>query len=146
MITTKFKPRRTAVSNSWEFIIKPPSPLTEITFLSGLIKVETEFEGVKQEAYRPKLVLHYIQDYYIKPDVVFDISPFYDRKIEAIKAFKSQFHNPDSNEPQTPISGEDFFEYIKGRAIEFGRPIGVKYGEGFTSDRLIGVNSLKDII
>lgn len=120
--------------------------VAEAAFLSGLIKIETEFEGLRQEAYRPKLVLHYIQDYYIKPDVVFDITPFYDRKIEAIKAFKSQFHNPDSKEPQTPISGEAFFDYVKGRAIEFGRPIGVKYGEGFTSDRLIGVKSLKNII
>ena len=120
--------------------------VTEAAFLSGLVKIETEFESLKQEVHRPKLVLHYIQDYYIKPDIVFDITPFYNRKIEAIKAFKSQFHNPDSNEPQTPISGEGFFDYVKGRAIEFGRPIGVKYGEGFTADRLLGVKSLKDII
>jgi len=120
--------------------------VSEAAFLSGLIKVETEFEGVKQEAHRPKVVLHYIQDYYTKPDVVIDITPFYDKKLEAIKAYKSQFHNPDSKEPKTPISGEDFFDFIKGRAMEFGRPIGVKYGEGFTTDRPLGVNSLKDLI
>lgn len=119
--------------------------VSEACFLAGLIKVETEWNGEKQTAHRPKAVYHYIQDYYIKPDFVVDISDFQDRKIEAIKAYKTQFFDPNSNEPKTPISGEDFFDFIKSRAMEFGRPIGAKYAEGFTVERFIGVEDLFDL-
>ncbi len=114
-------------------------------YLSGLVKIETSLEGVQQEAHRPEAVYHYIQDYYIQPDFVVDITQFYDRKIEAIKAYKTQFFDPNSVEPQTPISGEDFFHFISSRMREFGRPIGVKYAEGFTIERFIGVNLLSDL-
>lgn len=83
--------------------------VSEACFLAGLRKIETTFNGVKQTAHRPKAVYHYIQDYYIKPDFVVDVSGYFERKIEVIKAFKTQFYDPLSKEPATPISGEDFF-------------------------------------
>ena len=88
---------------------------------------------------------HYIQDHFIKPDFVVDVTPFVERKIEAIKAFKTQFYDPNSSEPKTPISGEEFFDFIKGRMLQFGRSIGVKYAEGFTVERPIGVKNLVDL-
>jgi len=116
--------------------------LSEAFFLAGLVKYETTLDGNKQEHFRPKNVYHYIQDRYIKPDFVVDVSEFADRKIEAIKAFKTQFFDPNSSEPQTPISSKDFFQFIEARMREFGRTIGVEFGEGFTSERQIGVDDL----
>ena len=88
---------------------------------------------------------HYIQDYHIQPDFVVDVTDFVDRKIEAIKAYKTQFYDPNSTEPQTPISGEDFFEFITSRMREFGRTAGVKYAEGFTVERYPKVDFLTDL-
>ncbi len=111
-------------------------------FLSGLIKIETELDGVKQEAWRPRLILQYIQDRYIEPDIIIDISDFIEQKTACIRAFKTQFDSPDSKEPQTYISSPEFLEAVIGRSREFGKSIGAKYGEGFTSRKLLGVNSL----
>lgn len=116
--------------------------VSEACFYSGLVKIESEFDGLKQEAYRPKAVYHYIQDRFISPDFVVDVSEFVDRKIDCIKAYKTQFYDPESKEPQTPISGKEFFNFIKGRMKEFGRPIGAEYAEGFTIERFIGVEDL----
>ncbi len=115
-------------------------------FLSGLIKVETKEMGVLQDKWRPKAVYHYIQDYYHKPDFVIDISPFIDKKVELIMAFKSQFYNPDSKEPETPISSKAFMDFLHARAQEFGRPAGFQYAEGFMTTRITGVNSLFDLV
>lgn len=117
----------------------------EACFYSGLRKIETTVNGVDQEAHRPKALYHYIQDYYIKPDFVVDVTDYVDRKIEAIKAFKTQFFDPNSKEPSTPISGEDFFDFVKSRMKEMGRPAGAKYAEGFTVDRFPAVESLFDL-
>lgn len=119
--------------------------VSEACFLSGLRRIETSYEDKIQEAYRPKNVYHYIQDRYIKPDFIIDITEFYDQKIEAIMAYKSQFYDPESTEPNTPISGKDFLDSLNGRMSEFGRAIGVLYAEGFTAEKLIGVDSLFDI-
>lgn len=119
--------------------------VSEACFFSGLIKMETEFNGGRQDVWRPKAVYHYIQDRYIKPDFVVDISGFFEKKQEAILAFSSQFYNSESDEPDTPISGPEFMDFIKARASDFGRPIGVKYAEGFTVERYIGVNNLFDL-
>ncbi|MBM3185124.1 MAG: bacillithiol biosynthesis deacetylase BshB1 [Bacteroidetes bacterium] len=113
--------------------------------LAGLRKIETEWEEKPQEAFRPRLVLHYIQDYYIQPNFVVDVSEFMDKKIEVIKAYKTQFYNPNSTEPSTPISGEEFFDFLKGRMMSIGRPAGMKYAEGFTIDRIVGVKDLFDL-
>lgn len=111
-------------------------------FLSGLIKIETRIDNIIQEAWRPRLVLQYIQDRYIEPDIIVDISDFIDQKTACIRAFKTQFDNPDSNEPQTYISSPQFLEAVIGRSREFGKSIGAKYGEGFTARKLLGVDSL----
>ncbi|MFA4867743.1 MAG: bacillithiol biosynthesis deacetylase BshB1 [Pedobacter sp.] len=111
-------------------------------FLAGLAKIETELDGEKQLAWRPNLILQYIQDRYIEPDIIIDITPYFETKIAAIKAFKTQFFNPDLDEPDTYISSPEFFESVIGRAREFGKSVGATYGEGFTSRKLLGVDNL----
>jgi N-acetylglucosamine malate deacetylase 1 len=118
----------------------------ESCFLSGLVKVETSLEGEKQSPWRPKVMYHYIQSQLIVPDFVVDISPFWEKKMEAISAFKTQFYDPSSTEPQTYISNPAFLKLLEARAVEFGHGIGVKYGEGFTVRRFIGVSSLLDLL
>lgn len=115
---------------------------SEACFLSGLRKIVTHDRGKEQEHWRPKAVYHYIQDYYLAPAFAVDVTPFFEQKIQAIKAFGSQFYDPQSTEPETPISGEDFFQFLESRAREFGRPIGAKYAEGFTVNRYPGVDDL----
>lgn len=116
-------------------------------FLSGLRKIETYHDGQLQEAWRPKLILHFIQDNYIKPDILIDVTNYWAKKIESIRAFGSQFFNPQwENEPETYISSQGFIAIIEGRAKEFGKSIGAKYAEGFTSTKLLGVNNLSDLV
>lgn len=117
-------------------------------FLSGLRKVETELEGEAQEAWKPGLFLHYIQDRMLRPDILIDISEVIKVKEAAIKAFKSQFHTPGyaSNEPETYISRPAFFEAILGRSAEWGKTIGAAHAEGFVSPRLLGVNDLFSLV
>lgn len=119
--------------------------VSEACFLAGLRKIETFYEGEMQEAHRPKAVYHYIQDHYIHPDFAVDVTAFMDRKVECIKAYKTQFYDPNSTEPMTPISGAEFFDFIKGRMMQFGRPIGAQYAEGFTVERIPGVEDLFDL-
>lgn len=114
----------------------------DASFLSGLSKISTNLDGVEQEAWRPRLLLQYIQDRYIEPDIIIDITPYIQTKIDSIKAFKTQFFNPDHQEAETYISSPEFFDSVIGRAREFGKSIGVTYGEGFTSRKLLGVNDL----
>ncbi len=116
--------------------------ISEACFYSGLVKIETELDGKKQEKWRPNAVYHYIQDRFIEPDFVVDVTDFVAKKIEAIQCFSSQFYNPNSDEPQTPISGEYFLEFIGARMMQYGREIGVKYAEGFTAERYVGVEDL----
>ncbi|MAS52481.1 MAG: bacillithiol biosynthesis deacetylase BshB1 [Flavobacteriales bacterium] len=111
---------------------KASSLVSEACFLSGLSKIKTEINGTVQLAWRPEAVYHYIQDYYIEPDFIVDISQQIDAKIKTIKAYKTQFYDPNNKEPETPISREDFFEFIKARAKNFGRLIKTDYAEGFT--------------
>jgi bacillithiol biosynthesis deacetylase BshB1 len=118
----------------------------EACYLSGLLKIETELNGVKQLHWRPKAVYSYIQDRYIKPDFVVDFSAFYQQKIDAILAYRTQFYNPDIEGPSTPISGKDFIDFLSGRWADFGRSIGVDYAEGFTADRPIGVNDITALL
>lgn len=115
-------------------------------FLSGLPKIITERNGISQEAYRAPMLLHYIQDMYIEPDVVLDVSAYAEEKIKLVQCFSSQFFDPNSTEPETPISNAHFFEFMKGRMLQFGRPIGAKYAEGFTVNRTLGVSDLFHLI
>jgi len=109
--------------------------VSDACFLAGLPKIKTSIDGKDQAAWRPKTIYHYIQDYYIKPDFIVDISDVIDQKIKCIQAYKTQFWDPKSEELNTPISGEDFFEFIKARSKEFGRLINAEYGEGFTVEK-----------
>ena len=99
-------------------------------FLSGLSKINTQLDGTAQEAWRPRLILQYIQDRYIQPDIIIDITPYFETKIAAIKAFKTQFFNPELDEPDTYISSPEFFESVIGRAREFGKIVGDKLWRG----------------
>ena len=115
-------------------------------FLAGLPKVVTGPADAPEPAWRPRAVYHYIQDYDRKPDVVVDITGHLDTKFEAILAFGSQFHDPNSEEPATPISSPEFLEHVRGRATSFGRPCGFLHGEGFQVRRPVGTDSLLDLL
>ena len=120
--------------------------VSDACFLSGLRKIETKVNGVLQQVWRPKVVYHYIQWENLQPDFVVDISGFIDIKMESILAYSSQFYDPNSNEPESPISSKNFLESVKYRAQDLGRIIGVPHGEGFTVERYLAVNSLSDLI
>ena len=120
--------------------------VSDSSFYSGLIKIETHSDNKIQQAWRPKAVYHYIQDQYIHPDFVIDISDFIDIKHKAIMAYSSQFYNPSSNEPETPISSKYFIETVNSKMSILGRDIGVKFAEGFTVNRYPGINSLFDLL
>lgn len=119
--------------------------VSEACFYSGLMRVETQLNSVNQKAWRPKAVYHYIQDRQLKPDFVVDITAFVEKKMEAIQAFKSQFYNPDSTEPESPISMKNFLDVVKGKMTVFGRDAGFEYAEGFTVERTIGVENLFEL-
>ncbi len=119
--------------------------VSDACFLAGLVKIKTSLNGKDQLPHRPKVVYHYIQDRFIKPDFVVDVTGFEEQKFESIRAYKTQFFDPNSTEPQTPISGKEFFEFLRGRMLEFGRSIGVQYAEGFTVERFVGVDSFFDL-
>lgn len=116
-------------------------------FLSGLLKIETFVGQEKQAHWRPKAVYHMIQDRYIQPDFVVDITSVYDKKMASIKAFSSQFFNEENTEggAETPISSPEFIHFLEARAREFGRTINATYAEGFTVERTPGVTSLFDL-
>ncbi len=119
---------------------------TKACFLAGLKKLETTVKGEFQQAWRPKAVYHYIQSNYIEPDFIVDVSDSWEKKMEAIGAFKSQFYDPNNTEPETFISSKQFMQLVESRAIEYGKSINVKYAEGFTVERNIGVNDFFDLI
>jgi N-acetylglucosamine malate deacetylase 1 len=118
----------------------------EACFLSGLQKIETREGETLQQPWRPKHIFQYIQDEYHHPDFMIDISEVFEKKSEAIRAFRSQFFNPDSNEPQTYISSPEFMRNLEYRAALFGSRIGVKYAEGFLTTKNIGVKNFYDLI
>ncbi|MFC2126634.1 bacillithiol biosynthesis deacetylase BshB1, partial [Bacteroidota bacterium] len=109
---------------------KGSSLVSRASFLAGLTNYETELNGITQESWRPKAIYHYIQNNYINPDFIIDISDYWDIKIRSIKAFASQFYDAASKEPETFISSQGFLDFIQARAMEYGHAIGVKYGEG----------------
>ncbi len=116
-------------------------------FLAGLLKIETfDAQGNLQQPWRPKALYHFIQDYHLKPSFVVDVSQSWQTKMQAIKAYDTQFHNPDLDAPQTPISTPDFLNFLEARAREMGRMIGVSLGEGFIKSTPLGVNDLFDLV
>ena len=119
--------------------------VSDACFLSGLMKIETQLNGEKQTAWRPKIVYHYIQWKNIEPDFVVDITGFTDKKIESILAYSSQFYDPKSKEPESPISSKNFLESLNYRSRDLGRIAGLEHAEGFTVERHVAVNSLADL-
>lgn len=120
--------------------------VADAAFLSGLRKISTQDEGVEQAAWRPSYVFHYIQDRFIQPGFVIDISPYMEQKMEAILAYSSQFYSNDSKEPTTYISTPQFLETVQARAMMLGKRIGVAYAEGYISEKIIGLKSFDGII
>jgi len=119
--------------------------VSDACFLSGLRKIETTLDGKKQEAWRPKQVYHYIQWKNIEPDFVVDVSDFIDIKLKAIKAYGSQFYDPSSKEPTSPISSKNFIESVIYRAQDLGRLVGTEYAEGFNSERYVAIKSFDNL-
>ena len=124
---------------------KGSSLVSDACFLSGLIKIETKKDGKLQQPWRPKVVYHYIQWQSLTPDFVVDVSSHFDKKIEAVLAYKSQFYDANSAEPETPISSKNFIDSVSYRAQDLGRLIGVSYAEGFNVERLVAVDSIFDL-
>lgn len=115
-------------------------------FLSGLLKIQTSYNGVTQDKWRPKHIFNYIQWNEEKPDFIIDISHFLDKKIEACMAYKTQFYDPNSLEPNTPITSINFKKSILYRAENLGRLIGCDAGEGFTSQKWIGLKDFENFV
>tara|TARA_B100000795_G_C22664952_1_gene385605 strand:+ start:11 stop:736 length:726 start_codon:yes stop_codon:yes gene_type:complete len=122
------------------------SLVSNACFLAGLPKVKTVYQDDEQVAWRPKQVLHYIQWNPIKPDFVIDISKQIETKVLAVKAYKSQFFNSNSDEKTTPISSQQFIDSVSNRASDLGMLIDVDFAEGFTSDKLIGLDNLDSLL
>jgi bacillithiol biosynthesis deacetylase BshB1 len=120
--------------------------VSDACFLSGLRKIETSIDGESQDAWRPKIVYHYMQWKNLVPDFVVDITGFTDKKIESIIAYRSQFYDANSKEPESPITSKNFFESLNYRSQDLGRLVGVDHAEGFTVERYLAVNSLGDLI
>jgi bacillithiol biosynthesis deacetylase BshB1 len=117
------------------------------SFLAGLSKVKTPDEkGSLQQPWRPRAFYNYIQSEFVTPDFIVDISDFWETKINSIKAFKTQFFDPSSDEPETYISSPAFLKKLEARSLDFGHTIGVSYGEGFTVRRFPGVKNLFDLL
>lgn len=122
--------------------------VSDACFLSGLVKIDTKMEGDDhwQEPWRPKQVYHYIQWKNLVPDFVVDVTGHIEKKMEAIHAYSSQFYDPESDEPDTPISSKNFTDSVVYRARDLGRLVGVEYAEGFTAERLLAVSDLDHLI
>jgi len=121
--------------------------IVEASFLSGLSKIITDDSlGNTQKQWRPKNIYHYIQWKNLDPDFIFDVSGFHNTKMDAVKCYSSQFYDPKSKEPETPISTKNFLDFIQSRANDFGRLIGVEHGEGFISNRKLGFSSFDELI
>jgi bacillithiol biosynthesis deacetylase BshB1 len=123
--------------------------ISQACFLSGLSRISTQDdEGKEQERWRPAYVLHYIQDYYHEPDFLIDISDVFEQRMRSIEAYTTQFHNPEGENdgPRTYISTPDFLEAVKARARMFGKRIGVKYAEGFITEKKLGLRDLDSLI
>ncbi len=120
--------------------------VSEACFYSGLSKLKTHVGNKTQESWRPQAVYHYIQDRYATPDFVIDITDFFEKKMEVILCYESQFHNPLYKGVETPISSKEFLEYLRARAVAFGRNINCKYAEGYLTERTPGVDSFFDLL
>ena len=124
---------------------KGASLVSDACFLSGLRRIQTTMNGTQQEAWRPKHVFHYIQWQPLIPDFYVDITGFMDEKVNSIYAYKSQFYDPNSKEPETPISSKNFIDSVIYRSKDYGRVAGVEYAEGFTTNQALVISSLDQL-
>lgn len=148
-IIRKFRPEIVlcnAISDRHIDHAKGSKLVSDACFLSGLRKIETQEGGIQQTEWRPKHVYHYIQWQNLKPDFIVEVNDFIQTKVESVMAYKSQFYDPHSEEPVSPIATRNFLESITYRARDLGRLIGAEYGEGFTAEREIAVVSLDKLI
>lgn len=120
--------------------------ISDAAFLSGLRRIETQLDEASQAQWRPAQVFHYIQDRYLKPDFVYDISPYFEQKLKAVLCYGTQFNTLDNSEPATYISNPDFLDVIRARALMFGKRIGVNFAEGYLTQKMIGITSFDHII
>jgi bacillithiol biosynthesis deacetylase BshB1 len=120
--------------------------VSDACFLSGLRKIETLHQGNTQDPWRPAHVYHYIQWNDIEPNFVVDVTGFMEQKLASVFAYKSQFFDPNSKEPQTPISTENARDSLSYRYRNLGRLIGTEFGEGFNTKRYVATRSLFDLI
>lgn len=125
---------------------KAAAMLQKAHFLSGLKNIKTEWEGEEQKAWRADNLYHYIQDRDLEPDIIVDISPYWEKRMESISAYKSQFYDPNSKESNTYISSEKFWKFFESRARVYGHRIGVEFGEGLIQKRMIGVKDLSQLV
>ncbi|MEM0575750.1 bacillithiol biosynthesis deacetylase BshB1 [Flavobacterium polysaccharolyticum] len=119
--------------------------VSDACFLSGLIRIATSLDDEEQKAWRPKVVYHYMQWKNLVPDFVVDITGYVEQKTAAILAYSSQFYDPNSKEPESPISSKNFLESLNYRSRDLGRLTGLEHAEGFTAERYLAVNSLSDL-
>lgn len=120
--------------------------VSDACFLSGLRKWEISDENGFLAAWRPKAIYHYMQFRELKPELIVDISDYNDQKMKSVLAHKSQFFNPNSQEPETVIASKGFLDSISYRAMNYGRLIGVEFGEAFNIERPLGSSSLSELI
>lgn len=149
-ILRKYKPQIifcNAISDRHPDHARSAALVADAAFLSGLSKIETfDEQGNMQARHRPAYVFHYLQDRYINPDFLFDISKYMDKKMESILCYNTQFYNVDSSEPQTYISSQKFLDTVKAQSLIFGKRIGVEYAEAFTTDKMIGLQNFDSLI
>ncbi len=121
----------------------------DAAFFSGLRKIITKDEnGNPQQAWRPKYVFHFIQDRYLEPSFIVDISPVFDQRMKAVSCYTTQFYTgniQEDDEPQSYISSPDFLDGIIARARMMGKKIGVKFGEGFITEKAIGFKTFDSL-
>ncbi len=118
----------------------------ESFFKSGLSKIETKENNELQEPWRPKKLYHYIQSVTLEPDFLIDVSDVHEQKMDAVKAFKSQVFDPESDEPETYISSQAFLSMLESRGREFGHRLQVQYAEGFIQKQYLGLRDLFDLV
>lgn len=148
-VIRKYKPEiilSNAVSDRHPDHGRAAALITNAVFLAALSRLSSTSAGQLQEAWRVKAHYHYIQDRYIRPDLAIDITEYWDKKMESILAFKTQFFDPLSTEPKTPISEKEFLQFLEARSMEMGRQSGFQYAEGFTCERIPGVTDLFNLI
>jgi len=120
--------------------------VADACFYSGLRKIESRSDGEPQAEWRPRNLYHYIQDNTLHPDLIVDVSGHEEKKFQAIMAYKTQFFDPNSVEPKTPISSQAYMDILRGRMQMWGRTIGSEFAEGYNVARPLGVDNLLDLL